>query len=364
MPPPSETDDTAADRVASRTLELIDIPSVSWDEAALQRHVEQLMPSRFAKVFGDDTIAFFSASRTAGKPFVVLAGHTDTVPIANNVPGTRNGDVIFGRGASDMKSGLAVMIELARWIDVAQPDLAVDLGFLFFGREEIASEHCPLLPALETSPELRSADLAILMEPTANALEAGCQGNLNLTVTFRGVAAHTARPWMGNNAVHAAIGALSSVASAAPKDVEVDGLVFREVANITGIRGGVARNVLPDVVECDINVRFPPTRTEADVAAEWRAKFEGHDVHVEIVSSAPPAPVVIDHPLATRLLQAGAGAPMPKQAWTNAADFAIHDVPAINYGPGDPAFAHRDDEQIHVDALTESFETLKRFVSA
>jgi succinyl-diaminopimelate desuccinylase len=347
------------DRLVQRCRELVDIPSVSHDEAAANAYVRAALLSSFDVTYDHDTVLYAGPPRRSGTPLVVLVGHTDTVPIDDNLPSSLSDGVIHGRGTSDMKGGIAVMLELANWIAAGPEGQRYDVGFLFFGREELPAAECPLLPALREPDGIPRADLAILMEPTANALEAGCQGNLNLTLRFDGVAAHSARPWAGTNAAHVAIDALRGFVQAAPREVEVGGLAFREAANIVGLRGGTARNVLPAQVEVDINIRYAPDTSAADAESHWIKQFESDGAHVTVVGNAPPAPVVTDHPIVHALRGAGAGAPIPKVAWTNASDFGQCGIPAINFGPGDPVFAHRKDEQIDVAALERSLTILQ-----
>ncbi len=352
---------TSEDELAQLTLDLIDLPSVSGNESGVEELIRRTMPPSHHLLIDHDSVLFFMSARNPRQPLVVLAGHTDTVPIDNNVPGRREAGTLYGRGASDMKGGLAVMLTVA--LEAAKCSKAdVDVAFLFFGREELPASENPLPSALAASDLIRSADLAVLMEPTSNAVEAGCQGNLNLELTFRGEAAHSARPWLGDNAAHRAFAALAPIAEAEPVDVVIGGLVFREVATITGVRSGIARNVVPPIATVDLNIRYCPCRTATEVEALWVNRCMTLGAEVTVISNALPAPVMIDHPLTERLLDCGAGAPQPKQAWTNAADFAAHGVPAINFGPGDPAFAHTADERISVDALVESLAVLRRFL--
>ena len=337
------------------TQQLVDIPSVSRNEADVLAFITDQMKGT-SLAWSGDAVSVFAKPRS-GKPLVVVAGHTDTVPIANNVPSRIDGDVIYGRGTADMKAALAVMIEASKL------DSVYDVAYLFFGREELPSSESALLPALEQCELLRLADYAILMEPTSNALELGCQGNLNLVVTFHGARAHSARPWTGSNAAHSAILALHSVASLEPNDVYIDDLLFREVANITAIRGGDARNVIPDRIEADINIRYAPNRTAADVERQWIDKFAAVGATVKVIGNSPGAPVTSDHPFTAALLAAGAEGRTPKQAWTNAADFALYDIPTVNFGPGNPALAHRDDESVTGTAIYDSYVTLSKFLT-
>lgn len=320
------------------------------------------MPNHFPLAFESDAVQFFCPHRRPDTNLIVVAGHTDTVPIEANVPGRIDGDLVWGRGAADMKGALAVMVELSRQLE--PESLGADVGFLFFGREELSARDSALLPALEQNTDLQHAGFAILMEPTANALEAGCMGNLNLTLRFNGIAAHTGRPWLGSNAAHLVIETLGDLVGQEPLDVDIDGLVFREVASITGIRSGVARNVLPPVAEVDINVRYSPARSVSEIEALWVERFGRPNIDVEVIGNSPSAPVVGSHPLAQLLLSSGAEAAKPKQAWTNAADFALYGVPAVNFGPGDPVYAHRADEQVTGQALARSLDVLHRFLTA
>ncbi len=358
-------DPELGERLAARTLELVDIPSVSGEERAILDAIHGSVPSGLSVVDEQDAVLFLSpAERRSDAPFVVLAGHVDTVPPNGNLPGTRDGDAIVGRGAADMKGALAVMIEVATLL-VRSPDASmVDVGFLFFGREELPITESALLPLFERCRQTRAIDLALVMEPTANALEIGCLGNLNARVTIRGVAAHSARPWLGRNAIHAAVEAFAPLAALPPLDVEIDGLVFREVASVTTIEGGIAGNVVPDEVVARVNFRYAPTRSPEDAEARLRELVAHSDAEVTVIGNAPPGPVSVGHPLVRRLREAGELPVRAKQAWTPVAEFATIGVDAVNFGPGDPQYAHRDDERVEVAALVRSFEVLRGFLVA
>jgi succinyl-diaminopimelate desuccinylase len=346
-------------RLAGRTLELVDIPSVSGDERAILDHVSGVLAGVEGQLHADaDGLLLLLPRR--GRPLVLLAGHLDTVPTQGNLPGRREGDAIVGLGASDMKGACAVMIELALWAAAERPRLAVDLGFLFFGREELPADRSALRPLLARLPVLGEADLAVVMEPTDNALQVGCLGNLTAEVRFTGRSAHSARPWFGVNAVHAAVAGLAGVAALPPQPVVIQGLEFREVVSVVRIQAGIADNVVPDVATCRLNYRYAPGRDPAAAEARLRELVPGGELSV--VGNSPPAPVVADHPLCARLRAAGGLDLQPKQAWTNVADFAEHGVAAVNFGPGSTAHAHRADERVEVESLVRSFETLRRFV--
>jgi succinyl-diaminopimelate desuccinylase len=353
-----------ATRLAERTLQLVDIPSTSRDEAAVLDLLAVEIPRVGWSVEDrEDSCLFATTVGSARSPLVVLAGHVDTVPPQGNLPGARVADEILGRGASDMKGALAVMLELADLL-AAEPtasDLAI--GLLFFGREELPIGESALLPLLERCELARRADLAIVMEPTANAIEIGCLGNLNATVTFRGESAHSARPWLGRNAIHEAVRGLATIADTSERRVEIEGLLYREVVNVTTIEGGIAANVIPHEVRCGVNARYAPTRTP-ESAEEWlRELLAGTSAEIEVVGNAPPGAVRIDNPLVARLREAGGLDVGPKQAWTPVAEFATVGVDAVNFGPGDPSFAHRADERVQVAALVRSFQLLRGFLA-
>ena len=357
-------DGTAADRVAPTALALVDIPSVSGDEAAVLHRIrsEARPPSFFLSDDHDTCLLYLPASRRPGAPLVLFAGHVDTVPIAGNVPGTIRDGEIVGRGASDMKGGVAVMLSLMHALAAQELSTDLDPGFLFFGREEV--DPSALLPLLERSRALDDVSLAVMMEPTDNALEVGCLGNLNATVTVHGVAAHSARPWFGDNAVHQGIKALASVADLPIRDVEVGGLTYREVINVTTIAGGVAANVIPDRLEATINFRYAPNHTPAEAEARIHELLGHHRLDVRIDSNAPPGPVPMGNPLVRRLRDRGGLEVRPKQAWTPVAEFAQAGIDAVNFGPGDPRYAHADDERVSVSALGRSYELCTAFLAA
>ncbi len=348
-----------AERLLARTLSLVDIASTSDDEAEILEALE--VPGMFPVLDARDHVRWYGPLvRRPDTPLVLLAGHVDTVPPNGNLPGHRDDDGVVGRGAADMKGALAVMEAVAADL-AAGADHQVDVGLLFFGREELPITRSALLPLFERCPSIGEVDLAIVMEPTDNALEIGCLGNLNAVARFRGRAAHSARPWLGENAIDAAVAGLGAVASRAPRDVTVGGLTYREVTSITTITGGLATNVVPDLVEAHVNVRYAPGTRPQDAEAELRAQLPG--VELEVVANAPPGPVNVDHPLVQRLRRSGPLEVRPKQAWTPVAEFATIGVAAVNFGPGDPRYAHADDERIDASALVRSFVVLRAFLA-
>jgi succinyl-diaminopimelate desuccinylase len=350
------------ERLAADTLALVDIPSESRDEAAILAHLrDRLARAHGLDLVEDDGLIAAIPKRRAGFPLVLLAGHVDTVPLGGaSRPGRRVDGTIVGRGAADMKAGLAVMLAIA---DEPGSSDDVDVGYLFFAREEVPIAESALLPALRRTPALREAALAIVLEPTANELEVGCNGNLNAVVTVAGRAAHSARPWLGDNAIHAAIQALARVADLPVRDVDIDGLVFREVVSVTAIHGGTAANVVPDRVEAGVNYRYAPDRTPEGAEVRLRELLDDPRLEVTIVGNAPPGPVALDDPLVQRLRRAGDLGVRPKQAWTPVAEFGMAGVVAVNLGPGDPRYAHTDDEQVTVGALERAHAIVSAFLA-
>jgi len=350
-----------AERLAARTLELIDILSESRHEATVRDHLLGLIPDGYETEFAGDEVFLFARERRSDVPLVVLAGHYDTVPAQDNVPGRIEDGVVHGLGASDMKGGVAVALELVRDL-AAEPATGSDVALLLFGREEIPAQFSPLPELFEHSQLVGEASLAILLEPTAGAIQAGCVGNLNAQVTFRGISGHSARPWLAENAVHKALVALTPVSALERREVVISGLPFYEVVSVTRIEAGIADNVVPDRATATLNFRYTPDRTTEEAEAYLRSLVPDVD-HVEFSGASPPARVVADAPLVQRLRRAGDLPVEPKQAWTNVADFTTRGIDAVNFGPGDPHFAHRRDEQVAVDALVHCYETLRAFVT-
>jgi succinyl-diaminopimelate desuccinylase len=335
------SDAELADRLAARTLELIDIPSESGDEARLAAHVGAVLAP---DDLGDTCLL---ARRRAP---VLLAGHLDTVPAQGNLPGRRDGERVHGLGASDMKGALAVMIELA--LAGARVDC------LFFGREELPLTRSALTPLLRR--ERLDYELVVMMEPTANELHAGCLGNVNATWTFHGRSGHSARPWDADNAIHRAAAAIAALAAVPPEEHVLDGLPFTEVASVTRIAGGIALNVVPDRAQCHVNYRFAPGRSPEAAEARLRELCPG-DLRIE--SLAPSAPVALTNPRTRALVAAGGLRVAPKQAWTPVAEFAQAGLDAVNFGPGTPAEAHTRDESVPVEALVRAYRVLEAFAA-
>jgi succinyl-diaminopimelate desuccinylase len=342
--------------LAGRTLQLVNIPSPSRGEDALLRHVAGAvsLPATYAT---EEALLF--AGERSGHPLVLLAGHLDTVPEQGNLPGQIEDGWVAGLGASDMKGGLAVMIELANWAQQNPPG-RYDLAFLFFVREELSAEESALPRVFAEAPLVLESDLVVMLEPTDTEIHAGCLGNLNATLVFRGESAHSARPWQGVNAIALAVEGLAPVVSCPPLEVEVGGLTFVEVLTPTRIGGGVADNVVPDTVEVHLNYRYAPNRTPQEAEARLQ-ELVGSEL--EITSNSPPAHVAAESPLVQRLRNVGRLAVEPKQAWTPVAEFAGQGLDAVNFGPGATRYAHRRDERVEIAALERCYEALRAFAS-
>jgi succinyl-diaminopimelate desuccinylase len=338
-----------AERLAARTLELVDIASESSDEAALAEHVANVLrrggvPVRDA---GDGCVVAGAAAASTAE--VLLAGHLDTVPAQGNRPGSREDGWVLGLGTADMKGGLAVMVELAL--------AGAPYGFVFFPREELPFTDSSLTPLLERDERLRAAEFAVVLEPTANEIHAGCLGNVNATWTFRGRSGHSARPWLADNAVHRLAHGVSELADIRAREHEYDGLTFTEVVSATRIEGGIALNVVPDLAIAKVNYRYPPGMRPDEAEAWLRGLCEPHGELV-IDGHAPSGPVTVDNAYVERLRERGV-AVAPKQAWTPVAELVLAGVDAVNLGPGDPAYAHRRDERVEVAALVRCHELLE-----
>jgi len=332
---------------ASLTASLVDIRSVSGDEKELADLIEAALrdlPHLSVHRDGDAVIA----RTTLGRPQrVIVAGHIDTVPIAGNVPSHREGNLLYGCGSCDMKSGVAVALRLAARL--TQP--SQDVTWVFYDCEEVEAERNGLLRLSRNCPQLLTGDLAVLMEPTDGVIEGGCQGTMRAEVAVHGKRAHSARAWMGQNAIHAAAGILELLRGYEPRKPDVDGLIYREGLNAVGIRGGVAGNVVPDECVVTVNFRFAPDRSAEQASAHVREVFAGYDV--AITESAPGARPGLGHPAAASLLAAVGGVPRAKLGWTDVARFAALGLPAVNYGPGDPELAHSPDEHVDVAQIAE-----------
>ena len=332
---------------ASLTASLVDIPSVSGEEKTLADLIEAALarlPHLSLHRDGDTVIA-----RTMlGRPQrVIVAGHIDTVPVAGNLPSRREANLLYGCGSCDMKGGVAIALCLAARL--TQP--AQDVTWVFYDCEEVEAERNGLLRLSGNSPGLLEGDLAVLMEPTDGVIEGGCQGTLRAEVVTHGRRAHSARAWMGHNAIHAAGGILGLLRRYEARRPAVDGLSYREGLNAVGISGGVAGNVVPDECVVTVNYRFAPDRSVEQAVAHVREVFADYDV--AITDSAQGARPGLDHPAAAALLAAVGGTPRAKLGWTDVARFAALGMPAVNYGPCDPELAHAPDERVDVAQIAD-----------
>jgi succinyl-diaminopimelate desuccinylase len=355
MPLDSLSLDLAADPVAL-TAALVDIESASGNERTLADAVEAALRALgHLEVTrdGDALIARTSLGR-AGR--VLLAGHLDTVPVAGNLPSRVDGDRMYGCGTSDMKSGVAVLLHLAATI----PDPAYDLTLVCYDHEEVEAVKNGLGRLARDHRPLLDADLAILMEPTDGLVEAGCQGTMRATVRTGGHRAHSARSWLGSNAIHAAGELLRRLESYEPRSVEIDGCTYREGLNAVKVSGGVAGNVIPDACEVTVNFRFAPDRDEAAAEAHVREVFTGYDV--EITDSAAGALPGLAAPAARAFLAAVGGEPRAKYGWTDVARFAALGIPSLNFGPGDPNLAHTREEYVELPKITAVTEAMRSYL--
>ncbi|MBO9569818.1 MULTISPECIES: succinyl-diaminopimelate desuccinylase [Cellulomonas] len=352
--------DLSAD-VVTLTRQVCDLPSVSGDETRLADAVEAALrahPHLEVLRDGDTVVARTHLGRERR---VVVAGHLDTVPLAGNLPTRLEGDVLWGRGTVDMKGGVAVALSLAASLTAPVHDVT----WVFYDHEEVASELNGLGRVVRHHPEWLAADFAVLGEPSDGGLEGGCNGTLRVEVRLAGVAAHSARAWVGVNAVHAAGEVLRRLEAYEPATVEVDGLAYRESLNAVLISGGVATNVIPDACVVTVNYRFAPSRSVDEAVAHVRDLFAGYDV--EVTDAAAGARPGLDAPaaqdFAAAVLAVTGGSPAPKYGWTDVARFSELGVPAVNFGPGDPLLAHKDDERVPVAQIELCHRALRAWLT-
>lgn len=352
-----------ADRLSALTLQLVDCASESrHEQPAIDLAARLLREAGVAVRDAGDSCLIAGTAQRGDRPLILLAGHLDTVPEQGNRPGRIADGAVHGLGSCDMKGACAVMIELLRDGRHDDPDRACDLGVVLFGREELPFVETALTPMLERETALHAADLAVVMEPTANGVQGGCLGNLNATWTFHGTAAHSARPWHGDNAIHRAAAGIAELATVPIEHHVFNGLEYAECVSVTRIGGGVADNVVPDRVDAHVNYRYPPGVAPEIAEAQLRAWCDRERTELRIIGNAPSGAVATDGPLARALIERSGRDVTPKQAWTPVAEFGLLGIPAVNYGPGDPRYAHKRDEQVAIAALVESYETLAALV--
>jgi succinyl-diaminopimelate desuccinylase len=327
------------------TEDLVNIESVSGDEQRIADAVQaalSALPHLEVQRFGHTVVA---RTHQGHAERVVVAGHIDTVPPNDNLPARRDETRLHGLGACDMKGGVAVALRIA-----TMPVTNRDLTFLFYECEEVEAERNGLQVLSQTHPELLEADFAILMEPSDGLVEAGCQGTLRADVTTRGVRAHSARSWTGVNAIHGAAEVLARLNAYQPRRPVIDGLEYHEGLNAVFVSGGVAGNVLPDVCTVSVNYRFAPDRSEEEAFAHVREVFDGFELRLS--DSAPAAMPGLSVPAAAAFVEAVGGRVNPKFGWTDVARFSGLGIPAVNFGPGDPQLAHKQDEFVPLEQIT------------
>jgi succinyl-diaminopimelate desuccinylase len=340
--------------VVALTAAIVDIASVSGDERMLADAIERALsihaPHLEVLRDGDAIVARTNLGRAQR---VIVAGHIDTVPINNNLPSRLEGDAstgtLWGRGTVDMKGGCAIMLALA--VSLEAP--TYDVTYIWYDHEEVEASLNGLGRLSRTRPELLAADFAILGEPSNAGIEGGCNGTLRVELRAAGRRAHSARAWMGINAIHALAPALELLATFEPETIEVDGLAYREGLNAVGVRGGVAGNVIPDDAVLTVNYRFAPDKSVAEAEQRLRELFGAvaPELALTVTDASGGARPGLDAALAQHFVAAVGSAPAPKYGWTDVARFAELGIPAVNYGPGDPSLAHTDDERVPVEQI-------------
>ncbi len=348
----------------ARTADLVNRTSVSFEEGPfvdwLERELAGLSHLQTTRV-GHNLVATTSLGR---QQRLMLAGHTDTVPVNGNDVARLEGDTLWGLGSVDMKGGLAVFLELARTVT----DPSVDLTYVFYAREEVAQEHSGLKELIEARPDLLQADCAILGEPTAGSIEAGCQGAMRFEVTLAGKRAHTARPWMGRNAVHRLGPVLDTLARYEARTPTIDGCTYREAVQAVWVDGGTAGNVVPDSASLRIHHRYAPDRDAEQAEAFMRDLLAPHleldeGDRLEVVDSSPACAPSLNHPLLRRLVDDNQLGVSAKLGWTDVARLDQFGIPATNFGPGDPTLAHSADERLDRASIERVFSALNALIS-
>ena len=360
-----DAQESLREHLTSTLMGLLKIPSVTGNEAAIADHFERWglahIPRLEVQRFGNSLVL---GEPAADRPTIALVGHLDTVPPHPSDAGPRReGDKLYGRGASDMKSGVAVAQVLFDTLPLTSLPFA--LVFVLYDREEGPFTENGLKTVLEEVRALAAVDLAILLEPTDNMIEVGCLGSLHAHLVVRGRAAHSARPWQGENAVHKAAPLMSRIAAIEPKPVLVSGLSFRESLSLTLMAAGQARNVIPDRAELNLNYRFAPTDDPeaACRAAVERVRTLTAEADLDIVDLAPPGRVPADNAFLDELQRLVGHERRAKEAWTDVARFGLWGVDAVNFGPGTSAQAHQANEWASLDAMTNAYDILQRFLT-
>ena len=347
--------------VVELTRDICDIESVSGNEKQLADAIEAALKQYAHLEVIRDGDAIVARTNLGRANRVVIAGHIDTVPVANNLPvqmlSMEREQVLYGRGTVDMKAGVAVQLKLAATL--AEP--TSDVTWIFYDHEEVEATKNGLGRLARNRPALLEASFAVLCEPTSAEVEGGCNGTMRVELNFKGVKAHSARPWMGKNAIHDAAAALATLAAYVPAEEEVDGLVYRESLNAVLIKGGIATNVIPDDCTITVNYRFAPSKSGAQAEAHLREVFAAADLSVvDVAEGARPG---LDRPEAVAFLAATKSQARPKYGWTDVARFSALGIPAVNFGPGDPSKAHADDEAVPVSQIYACESALRAWLS-
>jgi succinyl-diaminopimelate desuccinylase len=343
---------------AALTAQLVDTASVSGEEGPLTDAIEGALRSLAHLTVHRDGNSIVARTMLGRPERVILAGHVDTVPVAGNLPSRAEGSRLYGCGTSDMKSGVAVQLRLAATLIAPGRDVT----YVFYDCEEVAADRNGLLRLSRHSPELLAGDFAVLMEPSSGEIEGGCQGTLRAEVTVPGQRAHTARSWMGRNAIHETGPVLDLLRGYTPREPEVDGLRYHEGLNAVGIRGGVAGNVVPDECAVTINYRFAPDRTGEQAADFVRSLF--CDWPVTVLDVADGARPGLGQPAAAEFVAVVGGTPRAKLGWTDVARFSALGIPAVNYGPGISEIAHTPGEYVEIGKIAECESRLRAWLDA
>lgn len=343
--------------VVELTAAICDIESVSGNENALANAIEASLRQAGHLEVIRDADAIVARTNLGRSQRVIVAGHIDTVPVNNNLPTRLEGETLWGRGTVDMKAGVAVALKLA--VELANP--RHDITWIFYDHEEVSADLNGLGRIARTRPELLEADFAILGEPSNGTVEGGCNGTIRIAVTTAGKRAHSARAWMGENAIHKLGPALTALADYEAASVEVDGLVYRESLSAVSVSGGVAGNVIPDAATLMVNYRFAPDKNPEQALEHLRSVFTGYALSVD--DSAPGARPGLTSAIAQEFVAAVGAAPAAKYGWTDVARFSEFGIPAVNFGPGDPSLAHADDERVPTAQIVECERVLRSWLS-
>ena len=343
------------------TMAICDIESVSSNEAKLADEIEQVLATASHLSITRDGNAIVARTNLNLDTRVIIAGHIDTVPVAENLP-TRlhhfeREQVIFGRGTVDMKGGIAVMLKLA--VEIQQPKF--DITWVFYDNEEVAADLNGLGRLASNHPELLTGEFAVLCEPTSAMIEGGCNGTVRVEVRTEGIKAHSARPWMGKNAIHALAHSLNILNDYQPATITVDGLDYKESLSAVLVSGGIATNVIPDAAVLTVNYRFAPDKSAAQAILHLETLFNGFEVVV--TDQAEGARPGLNLPAAVDFIAAIGTEVRPKYGWTDVARFSAMGIPAVNYGPGDPSLAHADNENVPVGHLIDVEAGLRAWLS-